>query len=68
MTFDADRSGDGQRAIVGRIEHVDFAISIRLRIGGREVPARRSNGAWIGITACCRDEGAARPGLRWRGR
>jgi hypothetical protein len=52
----------------GWIERVDLAIGVRLHIGGREVAARQSNSARIGIIACCRDEGAASPGLRWHGR
>ena len=70
MTFDADRTGNGQRAVVGRIEHVDLAVGGRRRIGGREVPAgRRDVGAVIAVAARCRDEGAGRPrSLRRRGR
>ena len=62
MTFDADPMRNGQRAVVGRIEHVYLAVGGRRGKGGRQVPAgRRDVGAVIGVAAGCRDEGAGAP-------
>ena len=62
MTFDADRTGDGQRPVVGRIEHVYLAVGGRRGIGGREVPAgRRDVGAVIAVAAAAETKVRAAP-------
>jgi hypothetical protein len=39
MPFNADRTSNGQRAVIGRIEHVYLAVGSCIGVGGREVPA-----------------------------
>ena len=69
QTAGADRTGNGQRAVIGRIEHVDLAVRACHGIGVCEVPTGCGDaGAVIAVTACCRDEGALRLCLRWRSR
>ena len=56
---------NGQRAVVGRIEHVYLTVGGGRRKGGRQVPTGRSDvGAVIAVAARCREEGAGRRGLR----
>ena len=61
VTVDADRLGDGHRAEVARIEHVDFAAGGGLRQRRGEGQAGRHARARIGIAARRRrDPGLAR--------
>src|ERR1039457_2996958 len=55
---DADRLGDGQRAVACWIEHVDFAAGIGGRERGGKSSARRGKRAGVGVEAVAGHERA----------
>jgi len=64
---DADRLGDGHRAIVGRIEHVDLAAGGGMGERKSKSPAGRGEGAGATIRAMSRNPSPVWSSLRWRG-